>query len=307
MGKIIWKAIARLTPPVLVILLYVDLLTSPFVARMGMSGADANSSRNGLTAEKSRALLDLANTRIKEERYTEALDSVMKLYQSYPENPVYIQKVAEIYNHLGRYKEEAELWEKFIQNAPLPWEGCPQIGLAYQKQGLNKQSIDAFERCLAFDTRDADALFFLGHAVETVQQYDRAGKLYQQCLGVSPRYPDCRAGYARVLIHQGRAAEARKIGADTLRETPDFVDALLVVGLADWRLGNAKEAREYLERGIKLSSGYADFHEALGRLEQSEGHFQQALLRYTRVLELDAQNDDVLARWRSLMLKVRAR
>jgi tetratricopeptide (TPR) repeat protein len=272
---------------------------------MGMSGTDPNAARNGLTAEKSIALLDLANARIKEEKYAEALEPVMKLYQSYPENPVYIQKVADIYDHLGRYKEEAELWEKFMQNAPPPWEGCPQIGLAYQKQGLKKQTIDAFERCLAFDTRDADALFFLGHAVETVQQYDRAGKLYEQCLGVSPHYPDCRAGYARVLIHQGRAADARKIGADVLAETPDFVDALLVVGLADWRLGNAKEAREYLERGIKLSQTYGDFYEALGRIEQSQGHFQQALVQYSRVLELDAQNDDVLARWRSLMLRSR--
>ena len=305
MWSIIWKAIARLTPPVLVIFLYVDLLTSPFVARMGMSGVDPNAARNELTAEKSRALLDLATTRTKEKKYAEALEPIMKLYQSYPENPVYIQKVAETYDRLGRYKEEAELWEKFMQNAPLPWEGCPQIGLASQKQGSKKQSIDAVERCLAFDTRDADALFFLGHAVETIQQYDRAGKLYQQCLGVSPRYPDCRAGYARVLIHQGHAAEARKIGADTLRETPDFIDALLVMGLADWRLGNVKEAREYLERGIQLSDACGDFHEALGRIEQSQGHSQQALLRYTRVLELNAQNDDVLARWRSLMLKVR--
>ena len=56
------------------------------------------------------------------------------LYNAWPDNYLYIRTPAEIYHRPERYKDEAEFWEKFLQHAPLPWEGCPDIGHAYWKQ-----------------------------------------------------------------------------------------------------------------------------------------------------------------------------
>jgi tetratricopeptide (TPR) repeat protein len=225
----ILKAAWQVLPPVLVALLYVDLFTSPFVARMGVSNTGERDPR-ALPPNEVKKLVALSDSRFQKGAYREALEPALKLYNSYPENPVYLQRLADIYNRLGQYKEEAATWEQFLQHAPVPVEGCPQIGKAYQQQGKSKDAISAFERCLAFDTTEPDSLFFLAHALEMEREFDRAGGLYRQCVAISPKYSDCQLGDARVLFRKGRAPLAKKIAAEVLARSPNNTDALLVMG-----------------------------------------------------------------------------
>ena len=162
------------------------------------------------------------------------------------------------------------MWEKFLTYAPLPYEGCPQIGKAYQAQGLKREARHAFERCLALDEQDSDSLFFLGHAVETDGEYDLAATLYRRGLQVSPRYPDLILGLARIQVRRGELADAKKGVDSVLARKPNNVDALLVAGLVAWRSGDYPQARRYLERGMQLSPGYDDFRQVLGRVNRAE-------------------------------------
>jgi len=148
-------------------------------------GDDASQS-----AARSQVLLARSKALLREGKLQEALTPTLELHKMYPENHIYVGQLAHIYMSLGRYREEAAMWEKFLQTAPLPWEGCPAIGLAYRHQGLERKAFDAFERCLKLDGGNSDSLFFHGHALERQGQFGRALEMYNRGLQVSPDYPD---------------------------------------------------------------------------------------------------------------------
>lgn len=252
-------------PLMILYLFYWALTVEPYVPEEAEEETKAT-----LSLKETRALLAKAKALEAQNKFQEAIVPLTRLREIYPENHIYIGQLADIYHQLEDYKQEAEMWEKFLTYAPLPYEGCPQIGKAYQAQGLKKEARHAFERCLAMDEQDSDSLFFLGHAVETDGEYDLAAKLYRRGLQVSPRYPDLILGLARIQVRRGELADAKKGVDSVLVRKPNNVDALLVAGLVAWRSGDYAQARRYLERGMQLSPGYDDFRQVLARVNRAE-------------------------------------
>lgn len=256
-----------------------------------------------LTVQQSRDLLEQSQALINRGNYEEALRPLLILHEAYPQNHIYIGRLADAYDHLGRYKEEANFWGKYLDQAPRPIEACPKIGQAYWKQGESKrpEAVTAFERCLAIDPTNTDSIFYLAHALEMSGQTDRAEELYERGLKISPRYTDLRLGLARIWLHQEKFAEAKKAVLDILAKSPKNVDALLVAGLVCLRQGNLREAKNYLRKGAQLSDEYTDFHVALGNIAERERDIPEAIRRYSRVLELRPENQDIRSRRDALM------
>lgn len=243
-----------------------------------------------ITADESSRLWEECNSLVRAGKYQEALPGVLKLHESYPGNHLYTEMAAEIYDHLGRYDQEADFWEQYFDRAPNPVTACPQIGQAYWKQGKQKEAISAFERCLARDPENSDSIFFLAHALELSGETGRAAELYQRGVKIAPEYIDLQLGLARARLHQGKEPEARQIALKVLAKSPQNTDALLVAGLSYAQENNLAKSRQYLEQGVKLSDGDLDFHFALARLDEEENNFPAAVSEYNRILQ-DRPND----------------
>lgn len=256
-----------------------------------------------MNAEASARLWEECNSLFRAGKYQDALPGVLRLHENYPGNHIYIEMAADIYDHLGRYNQEADFWEQYFDRAPNPVTACPQIGQAYWKQGKQKEALSAFERCLARDPENSDSIFFLAHALELSGQSDRAGELYQRGIQIAPEYGDLQLGLARIRLRQGKQAEARQIALKVLHKAPQNVDALLVAGLAYAREDNLSKARQYLEEGVKLSDGYLDFHYALARLDEQQQNPAQAIREYNRILQDHPDDADVRARRDALLEK----
>src|SRR5262249_28419207 len=102
-------------PPAFVLFLLVDTAVNPNVPRFGttLSGPGPNGS---LSLDESRELLALSRKLVAESKDEEALKPALKLYAAYPRNHIYTQTLAQIYQRLGRLKEETQYWEKFLQD-----------------------------------------------------------------------------------------------------------------------------------------------------------------------------------------------
>lgn len=289
------STLLAISMPLVVALFYAVVLLRPW--------GHAASPPKRVTAEESSKLWEQCNSLFRQGNYQEALPGVLKLHETYPNNHIYIEMAAEIYDHLGRYEQEAEFWEQYFDRAPNPVTACPQIGQAYWKQDKEKEAISAFERCLARDPENSDSIFFLAHALELTGQPGRAAELYQRGLKIAPEYSDLQLGVARIWLRQGKVDQAKQIAVKVVRKSPQNVDALLLAGLACLREKNLTAARLYLEQGVKLSDGYLDFHFALATLAEDEKNFPEAIREYDRILK-DRPNDPVaLARRDALMEK----
>jgi tetratricopeptide (TPR) repeat protein len=289
------STVLAISLPLVVALLYLVALYKPW--------GHASPPVRKMTAEESAKLWEQCNSLFRTGNYQEALPAVLKLHESYPGNHIYIEMAADIYDHLGRYNDEAGFWEEYFDRAPNPVTACPQIGQAYWKQGRQQEAISAFERCLARDPENSDSIFFLAHALELSGETERAGELYQRGLKIAPEYSDLQLGLARIRLRQGREPEAKQIALKVLRKHPRNVDALLVAGLAYSREDNPAKARQYLEDGVKLSDGYLDFHFALARLDEQQKNYPEAIREYDRILQDRPEDADVRAKRDALQEK----
>jgi tetratricopeptide (TPR) repeat protein len=268
----------RFSFPLLILyLIYWAISVEPYIPEVAEEETRATSS-----LKETRRLLAESRNLQTASRFQEAIVPLSRLHRMYPDNDIYIQQLAEIYNRLGSYREEAEMWEQYLIHAPLPREACPQIGEAYLKQGLRKEATYAFERCLALDEKDSDSLFFLGHALEQEGQFDRAAAFYRRGTKVAPRYPDLILGLARIQVRRGELAEASRAVRGVLQREPGNTDALLVAGMIAWRRGDTAEAKRYLQRGRLISPRYDDFRVILDRIRREERERGKSSARSSR-------------------------
>ncbi len=238
-----------------------------------------------LTANDAGSLWDDTKALYRNGKYEDALPGVLKLHESFPANHIYMEMAAEIYDHLGRYPQESEFWEMYMDHAPDVSAACPKLGQSYSKQNKDKESLAAYERCFAHDTENADYIFYLAHALELEGKTARAAELYQRGMKLAPGNSDMQMGLARVRLRQGKTEEAKVAVLKHLQTSPDDVDALLIAGLVYTRQGNPAKAKEYLERGVQMSDGYLDFHWALARIAEEQHNFSEAVRHYDRILK----------------------
>lgn len=249
-----------------------------------------------LSPAKSRVLEEESTMMRRYGRWERALKPALTLHQAYPENSIYMGDLAEIDHHLGRYRDEAAMWEEFLVHAPRPIEACPQIGQAYEQQGQEKLAIGALERCLALEPDNPDSLYYLAHALERSGAMDRASALYQRGIALSPQYSDLQIGLARTRLREGKAQEAKELAGAVVDRSPNNVDALLVLGFACQRLGDRAAAKKYFERGARLADGYTDFHVALANMAEQDADLAEAIAQYQKVVQLDKSNVEAAQR-----------
>lgn len=282
---------ARVLPPLLVLAIF-------FWVLLGHSNRPKR--KIVLTRQQSADLVENSRNLLAQGKYEAALAPSLTLHDAYPDNQIYIGTLADIYDHLGRFKEEADTWELFMDHAPTPIEACPKIGQAYLKAESQASAITAFERCLALDPANPDSYFYLAHTLEMAGQTDRAAELYDKGLKLAPNYEDLRLGLARMWLRQDKVTQARDAVLAVLAKSPDKVDALLTAGMAYYRLNDYPEARKYLAHGVRLSENYADFHRVLALVAEAEKDNAEAVRQYNRVIELDPSDAHARARRDSL-------
>jgi tetratricopeptide (TPR) repeat protein len=229
-------------------------------------------------------------------RYQDALDPTLALTKAFPNQQVYAERLAAIYHGLGRRGDEAAAWEQFVNVSPTPVEACPQMPEAYAAAGSPDRALDAFERCVKFEPKNTDMLFFLGRFHEHAGRREQAAAAYRQAAELDGS-TDSRLGLARVDLHAGRLQDADRAARVVLATQPDNADALLVAGLAAQRLGRTADARRDLTRALAVAERYVDVHIALGVLEFSAGRTADAGRHFRRALELDPARRGELQIW----------
>ncbi len=231
------------------------------------------------------------------ERWQDALEPTKAIVARFPGQHVYLARLAEIYNKLARPKDEAAAWELFMDRAPLPAEACPAVGNAYRRIGQYDKALNAFERCYAADTKNAELAFFVGLGNEWLVKFDAAQTYYERAIHMATTHYDSEVGLARLQLHRNKLPDALKRATAVLRRAPTHADALLVAGLAEQRAGHRREARLHLEKAATLAKDYFDVHLALGVLDYTESRYVEARKRFELASTLDPKRHEEVRLW----------
>lgn len=252
--------------------------------------------------EQARAhrLQEESQTLYRADKFAEALIPTQRLHQEFPDNHIYIERLAKIQNRLGHFREEAALWEKYLAVAPSPGDACPAIGVAYENLGLIPEAVRAYERCQALEPKNPDMAIHLARAYESAGERAKAKAWYAKWMVSNPGYPDFKIGFTRLEFFYGSTEKAHILIQEVLAKSPENADALLVYGMILRSLGNGAKAKEVLEQGLRRKPGYTDFYIVLGGIAEHENRTKDAIAYYTKALELNPKKADVAKRLQNL-------
>jgi tetratricopeptide (TPR) repeat protein len=83
-----------------------------------------------------------------------------------------------------------------------------------------------------------------------------------------------------LLKAQGRPAQAAEEFQRAVEINPDYVKALVKLGLTRHEMGQLDKAQKHLERAVLLEPGYADVHYQLGLIYADQNRYQMAVEQF---------------------------
>jgi tetratricopeptide (TPR) repeat protein len=226
-----------------------------------------------------------------------ALAPTEALVARFPGQHVYLERLAFIYQHLGRHREEAATWQRFMERSPTPWDACPALARAHSAAGDEAAALAAYGSCWTVAPWDADAAFFLGLAHERRGESPQALDMYRRSLAIDPAHSDAELGLARLELHAGRFDAARDLAQGVIARVPVHADAHLIVAQAAQRSGDVATARQHFEGTLAIEEKYFDAHVGLGLVELSVGNRRAARRHFERAAALDPRRVGELSTW----------
>ena len=167
-------------------------------------------------------------------------------------------------------------------------------GVALLNQGNPQEAMSRFQKALANDPRNADALYNLAavmhrQGIQTKNQdyLTQAETLYNQCLDVARDHPECHRGLAVLLAETDRSDKAFTLLRNWATTSPQSAPARLELARLYEEFGDTKSAATNLQDALQLDSRNEKAWAALAILREREGDYQQALSNYQRAYSLN--------------------
>jgi tetratricopeptide (TPR) repeat protein len=129
------------------------------------------------------------------------------------------------------------------------WEAA-EDGAELMGDGQTDAAISALLAVIAEQPENHYALFFLGSALMEQGESARALKAFVSALALKPTYPGALIGAGWALHTLGRYTEAIRVGKQLLTRNKEDADALYLLGLCHYALGDNALALDYLNRFV---------------------------------------------------------
>ena len=230
-------------------------------------------------------------------QFEQALAPTEQLVARFPTQHVYLERLAFIYHALGRYRDEATAWHRFMERSPTPWDACPAVAAAHAADRDPAGAMAAYETCWETTPWNPEAAFFLAREHERNGDAERATALYRRAIEIDAAHADSQLGLARLSLHASRFDEASANALAVVEQFPDHADAHLILAQAAQRTGDEARARQHFQETLRIEERYFDAHVGLGILEFTEQRASAARQHFERALSLDPSRRAEVTAW----------
>jgi len=153
-----------------------------------------------------------------------------------------ILQLIDIYQKENEWQKAAEIMQPLINDDPMNLDLRRQQAFFYLRGGMTETARGAFKSLVEADPKDTRSQFYLAEALNDLEQFEEADKIYRGLLAKSPSDPDVLASYGLSQIGQRKYDDAAKtfrllLGVSDL---PDNLQVLAKTQLAyiDLQKGN---------------------------------------------------------------------
>jgi len=235
------------------------------------------------------------------------LTRAMSLYREALEiDPEYADAMVQLADACDqRYQlKEDSIWlehgARYAQRAVALAPDLPAAQLAAGRfnlqDSLYESAIEHLQKTIALDPLELDAYMYLAEAYEAVGKPGLAETAVERAIRTGPE--DWQTYYDLGKFFYDRHEWERASGyfREVVRLLPESSVGYTGLGSALFYLGDRDQARETLERGVAIGSGYEGYNN-LATLEFYDARYAEAATLYERALELDEGDHKV---WNNL-------
>jgi choline-sulfatase len=180
----------------------------------------------------------------------------------------------------------------------------PKDGIAMYEQ-LNRarhlvrsaryaEAIEVLHELLTRTPRNSSALNVLALSEYKAGNPERAEQIYRDSLRAEANQPRVHLQLANMLLDKRHYDTALAEAQEALRQSPQFVEALIVLGFSELRRGNKVQADEYYNRALQADPKYPRAFQAYADMFFRQQDYAQALDYYRKALQRAPNNFESL-------------
>jgi tetratricopeptide (TPR) repeat protein len=184
--------------------------------------------------------------------------------------------LAQTFTRSAVFASQETLWADTIDHNPDCWLAWYNLGVIKGDQGRPAEAMADYERTLALNPRNAEALNNMGQIEFSQGRYERARELYLQSLAINPGNPMCHNSMGTLFIRMGEKEKARKEFQKAVELDPCFTTARNNLGLMYQLEGRYDLCYQCYKTSVEMDPSDADSQLKLagascmtGRLEES--------------------------------------
>lgn len=170
-------------------------------------------------------------------------------------------------------------------NFAKPWS---DLGLLLLQSRRAEEAFRVLQQAVNLEAADGDAWFNLGKSLALIGKGKEADQAFEKSFDLNPE----RKALALAAEHQqlGRPDQAERMLRELLRNHPENVDALRLLGVLSLSAGRLQEAERLLRRATNLAPDFAEAQLDLGRVFKEQHKLQDAIEALERAIALEPGN-----------------
>ena len=165
------------------------------------------------------------------------------------------------------------------------------LGVAYHRLGRTSESIEALENARRINPKDVDAIAQLALVYDEQKDHAVSDSLYEEALRLDPRAHLVLNNYAYSLAERNQELDrALQMSSMAVQAQPENASYLDTIGWIYFRLGQFREAEQYVRKALEAGEPSAVVLEHLGDICYKLNEPEQAIKYWAEALRLDEGN-----------------
>ena len=210
------------------------------------------------------------------------------LLQKYPSDVNVLGLRGAVLIKLNRLEDAETSLRQTIRLAPTFAKPHEDLGVVLLGLKRPAEAADILRNAVRLDPGLEFAWLNLGKALAQLGFGKEADEAFEKSFGLNPERK--KLAHAAELHKKGRVEEAERLYREVVRDNPDNVDALRMLGRIALAAGRNADAERLFRRAVKLAPDFAGAVTDLGRVLKEQNRFEESIECFTRLIELEPDN-----------------
>ena len=280
----------------------IDKDTVDWQVKMFLGAVAINEKRDSAAIEYFKVVTDLARWNVDawirlgglyfdNKKYEEAVKVMDEAIELFPDDFTTNLILGLSLAQLDKHSDAKPYLKKSVELNPNDLNSLSAYAYTLSQLKENDLAVNYLRQALTIKLDDVNLLGTLGLIYDAMEKWIECDSVYEHALQIDSQNALVNNNYAYSLSERGeRLKEALRMAEIAIATDPDNTSYLDTIGWVHFKLGNYRDAKNYLEKAIEIGGERAVMLDHLGDVMFKLGDTQEAKLLWQKAFDLDNTN-----------------